>query len=142
MKPRISIDFICGNEPSSLGELFQTCPETKEKDLIDIANFISLAVRVCPTMHFVICSQKDYPPYLELDNYTILQLTNREVVIKKASMEIITSMKKAIEILLQVKPDHPNLNFVANTLRIILPKLIERTFFIRKINNSVIIDYY
>lgn len=136
-----TVRFFKRNEPSTLEELKQTLPVTQDKELFNLASFISTISFECPTGRLVIAGADGYP-YVDLDNYTLFILNSTEIeIVKRCHIGIITNQQKVLKFLKHLKTGYPCSYVVLAILIEVLPRLLGTNFRITKEDNLLTIIY-
>lgn len=141
MRQKINTRFLRNGSLSSFQELYDTYPITQDSDLIDVAKFITCIPLVCPSRFLFIGARHPYP-HIELDSYTLNILRPAKVEIIRCNRLFITNTQKALDILKQAKSAYPYSFTTSKLIELVVPRLIGSAFFIRKVGNSMTIEYH
>lgn len=141
MKSEITLRVLREDKLSSIEELWAAYPRTMDKGLLVIANYTACVYLYCPSTTLVIDSRTLYP-YIEIDNYTIVILSTEEVIIKKRGVSLLFSSHKALEFLWQLRDKNLYSSTIYEILKEVLPRLLQTTFIIKKVDDYLTIEYY
>mgnify|MGYP000145874721 FL=1 len=141
MRQKINTRFLRNGSLSSFQELYDTYPINQDSDLIDVAEFITCIPLICPSRFLFIGVRHPYP-HIELDSYNINILRPTKVEIIKCNKPFITNTQKAIDFLRQCKSAYPYSFTTSKLIELVVPRLIGSAFFIRKVDNSMTIEYH
>lgn len=141
MRQKINTRFLRNGTLSSFQELYDTYPITQDSDLVEVANFITRIPLVCPSRSLFIGARRPYP-YIELDSYILNILRPTKVEIIRCNRLFITNTQKALDILKQAKSAYPYSFTTSKLIELVVPRLIGTNFLIRKVDNSMTIEYH
>lgn len=140
MNTKLNLEVTRQGKPSSIAELNKLYPISKNQELKEITNFLSLMSLVCPTKVFKIFAQRPHI-HAVADNYLIDFLDATRVKIMKGNAMFTTSPHRALEFLSHSKTGYPYSREVVQVLDSVIPRLIETNFLLIKKDDSIEISY-